>query len=127
MLCDSRSTVISLGTILFVMCAGFLPFSDDNTDVLIRKIVTGDWKHPKWFSEELQDVSGVLSASVERLCWFVVESVSSSVARHLCSRPLSDLVEVDVCQLALALHDCSSSIASLLPLARTKSHCSTSE
>jgi hypothetical protein len=49
--------VYGCGTILFVMCAGFLPFADDNADVLARKIAQGDWRFPKWFSDELQDVS----------------------------------------------------------------------
>ncbi|XP_020585437.1 CBL-interacting protein kinase 32-like isoform X2 [Phalaenopsis equestris] len=40
----------SCGVILFVLLAGYLPFDDDNIMNLYKKIGTGDFTFPSWFS-----------------------------------------------------------------------------
>jgi 5'-AMP-activated protein kinase catalytic alpha subunit len=44
------------GVILFAMCAGYLPFEDPNTGKLYKKILSGDYKVPKFVSNEGNDL-----------------------------------------------------------------------
>jgi 5'-AMP-activated protein kinase catalytic alpha subunit len=48
--------VWSCGVILFAMISGYLPFEDPNTSQLYKKILTADYKCPKWVSSEAQDL-----------------------------------------------------------------------
>lgn len=46
----------SLGVILFALVSGYLPFEDPNTSALYRKILSGEYKTPKWLSTEVKDL-----------------------------------------------------------------------
>jgi serine/threonine protein kinase len=46
----------SMGIILFALVCGYLPFEDANTNILYKKILAGDYKTPKWISEEVRDL-----------------------------------------------------------------------
>ncbi len=46
----------SMGVILFALVCGFLPFEDANTSVLYKKILSGEYKTPKWISPEVKDL-----------------------------------------------------------------------
>jgi hypothetical protein len=46
----------SLGVILFALVCGHLPFEDPNTSNLYRKILSGEYKTPKWISPEVKDL-----------------------------------------------------------------------
>lgn len=46
----------SMGVILFALVCGFLPFEDPNTAVLYKKILSGEYKTPKWISPEVKDL-----------------------------------------------------------------------
>jgi len=46
----------SIGVILFALVSGFLPFEDPNTSVLYRKILSGEYKTPKWLSNDVKDL-----------------------------------------------------------------------
>ncbi|KAI8813048.1 kinase-like domain-containing protein, partial [Cladochytrium replicatum] len=46
----------SLGVILFALLAGHLPFRDQNTAELYRKIATGSYECPDYFSKESRDL-----------------------------------------------------------------------
>ncbi|KAI8813953.1 kinase-like domain-containing protein, partial [Cladochytrium replicatum] len=46
----------SLGVILFALLAGHLPFRDQNTVELYRKIATGTYECPDYFSKESRDL-----------------------------------------------------------------------
>ena len=48
----------SMGIILFALVCGYLPFEDANTNVLYKKILSGDYKAPKWISAEVRDLIG---------------------------------------------------------------------
>lgn len=48
--------VYGIGCILYVMCAGALPFYHENNEVLYQLIAAGRWKMPPHFSSELQDL-----------------------------------------------------------------------
>jgi 5'-AMP-activated protein kinase catalytic alpha subunit len=37
---------------LFALVCGYLPFEDGNTSLLYKKILAGDYKPPKWISNE---------------------------------------------------------------------------
>jgi serine/threonine protein kinase len=52
--------IYDCGCILFVMCAGGLPFTDNDPDVLMQHIVRGARKTPKFFSENLVSIVGHL-------------------------------------------------------------------
>lgn len=46
----------SMGVILFALVCGYLPFEDPNTALLYKKILSGDYKAPKWISPEVKDL-----------------------------------------------------------------------
>lgn len=46
----------SMGVILFALVCGYLPFEDANTPILYKKILSGDYKPPKWISPEVKDL-----------------------------------------------------------------------
>ncbi|XP_061370751.1 CBL-interacting serine/threonine-protein kinase 14-like isoform X2 [Gastrolobium bilobum] len=48
--------VWSCGVVLFVLTAGYLPFNDYNITVLYRKIYRGQFRFPKWTSNELRNL-----------------------------------------------------------------------
>ncbi|KAJ8768718.1 hypothetical protein K2173_023622 [Erythroxylum novogranatense] len=50
----SKVDVWSCGIILFVLTAGYLPFSDPNLMVMYRKIYKGEYRCPKWMSHDLK-------------------------------------------------------------------------
>nr|XP_043625717.1 CBL-interacting serine/threonine-protein kinase 20 [Erigeron canadensis] len=49
-----NADIWSCGVILFVLLAGYLPFSDPNLMGMYRKISKGDFKCPHWFSPEVK-------------------------------------------------------------------------
>ena len=46
----------SCGVILYAMLCGYLPFEDPNTSQLYKKILNGDYKIPKFVSNEGKDL-----------------------------------------------------------------------
>jgi serine/threonine protein kinase len=46
----------SIGVILFVFLAGYLPFDEPTMSALFRKIQAADFEYPTWFSNEVKDV-----------------------------------------------------------------------
>jgi serine/threonine protein kinase len=45
-----------MGIILFALICGYLPFEDPNTNTLYKKILSGDYKTPRWISPEVRDL-----------------------------------------------------------------------
>ena len=46
----------SVGVILFTLCCGYLPFEDQNTSHLYKKILAGNYSTPKWLSSNVKDL-----------------------------------------------------------------------
>ncbi|KAL4430220.1 hypothetical protein ABPG74_014779 [Tetrahymena malaccensis] len=46
----------STGIIMFALICGYLPFEDQNTSVLYKKIVSGEFSIPRWVSTEAKDL-----------------------------------------------------------------------
>lgn len=59
--------VWSCGIILFAMLCGYLPFEDENTNKLYKKILSGDLHLPKYLTEESKGIlRGILNVNPER-------------------------------------------------------------
>lgn len=83
----------SCGIILYVLCAGRLPFDSEETETLFRSILQGHVHFPSHFSPELRDlISHLLKtkprqryrlAHVKMHPWFTREEVETSMPRGL--------------------------------------------
>lgn len=56
----SRCDLWSCGVILFALVCGYLPFEDENTAALYRKILNADYQTPKFISENARSLIGGL-------------------------------------------------------------------
>ncbi|KAI3931464.1 hypothetical protein MKW92_002668 [Papaver armeniacum] len=50
----SKIDIWSCGIILYVLTAGYLPFNDTNLMVMYKKIYKGEFRCPKWMSQDLK-------------------------------------------------------------------------
>jgi serine/threonine protein kinase len=46
----------SIGVILYVFLAGFLPFDEPTMAALFRKIQKADFAYPSWFTDEVKEL-----------------------------------------------------------------------
>ena len=67
----------SCGVILYALICGYLPFEDQVTANLYKKIMHGAYEVPEWISEEVKEVmAGILTVEPEKR-WKIEE-----VKRH---------------------------------------------
>jgi len=52
----SRCDIWSCGVIMFALVCGYLPFEDQNTSALYRKILNADYQAPKFISDSVRDL-----------------------------------------------------------------------
>lgn len=65
----SRCDIWSCGVILFALVCGYLPFEDQNTANLYRKILNADYETPKFISDSVRDlISRMLTTDPEHRC-----------------------------------------------------------
>jgi serine/threonine protein kinase len=50
----------SIGVILFVFLAGYLPFDEPTMSALFRKIQAADFEYPSWFSKDVKDILNLI-------------------------------------------------------------------
>ena len=56
----------SIGVILFVFLAGYLPFDEPTMSALFRKVSNADFTYPTWFEDDVKDLIGkILVANPE--------------------------------------------------------------
>ena len=70
----TRVDIWSSGVILFAMICGFLPFEDPNTSQLYKKILSADYKIPKFVSKEASEMlKSILNTDPEKR--FTIEQI----------------------------------------------------
>jgi hypothetical protein len=120
----------SLGVILFALVCGYLPFEDPNTSNLYRKILSGEYKTPKWISPEVKDLirkiletkpeKRLTIAKIREHVWMrsvPVDSVprdeahdeeEASIVKNIVTQRLSDeKVDVQAVMDAVSSHACN--------------------
>ncbi|TVQ90080.1 MAG: serine/threonine protein kinase [Deltaproteobacteria bacterium] len=89
---DHRSDLFSLGTLLFYLASGHLPFAGSNPSIILKNIIEGN--RPE-LSEIAPSVSGTLAELVERLLQTDRETRCTS-ADEVCEALRTCLAEVDI-------------------------------
>jgi len=95
----------SIGVILFALVCGFLPFEDPNTSVLYKKIMSGDYKPPKWISAEVRDLIRCILevdprkrytvADIRKHPWYSIVS-DASVPREVVNVAENEVIKADI-------------------------------
>mmetsp|Transcript_9382 Transcript_9382/g.12974 ORF Transcript_9382/g.12974 Transcript_9382/m.12974 type:complete len:812 (+) Transcript_9382:111-2546(+) len=95
----------SIGVILFALVCGFLPFEDANTSVLYKKIMSGDYKPPKWISAEVRDLIRCILevdprkrytvADIRKHPWYSIVS-DASIPREVVNVAENELIKADI-------------------------------
>lgn len=103
-----KADIWSLGIVLFAMLAGFLPFDDENTDVLYKKIIEGKFKMPGSISLDVADLlSKIIHTDPEQRLslaeikihpWWIRNSMSlNAKIEHCClSDAHPDFLEINM-------------------------------
>jgi len=94
----------SSGIILFAMICGYLPFDDNNNDVLYKKIASGDFKIPNFISDKAKDlIRRILNTDPQKRYnimqirnhqWFnlTTPSINEGLLLHIHKIPIDEVI-----------------------------------
>lgn len=70
----------SIGVILYVFLAGFLPFDEPTMAALFRKIQKADFTYPTWFAEDVKDLLNNILVVKPKQRWSITQVCSMAVS-----------------------------------------------
>lgn len=85
--CDARSDIFSLGTVLYWLCCGALPFRGESAAEVLRKILDGEYPDPRQIDPRVSDaLAGIVHKAMARdpaERYESVEAMADALAAHL--------------------------------------------
>ena len=83
----------SIGVILFVFLAGFLPFDEPTMSALFRKIQKAEFTYPNWFTEEVKGLLGHILVVDPKQRWTITDIMQHPWWKK--DGPYANLADVD--------------------------------